>query len=53
MLFDLSAIGAAPYERFDVSPDGKRFAMVRGTGAPEKQRNIVVVENWFEEFRKR
>jgi hypothetical protein len=26
--------------------------MVRGTGTADKQRNIVVVENWFEEFRK-
>jgi dipeptidyl aminopeptidase/acylaminoacyl peptidase len=51
-LFDLAPIGVAPFGDFTVSPDGKRFAMVRGTGTADKQRNIVVVENWFEEFRK-
>ncbi len=52
-LFDFASIGAARFTSFSVSPDGKHFAMVRGTGAADKQRSIVVVENWFEEFRKR
>jgi serine/threonine-protein kinase len=51
-LFDLAPIGVSPFGSFAVSPDGKRFAMVHGTGAVDKQRNIVVVEHWFEEFRK-
>jgi serine/threonine protein kinase/Tol biopolymer transport system component len=50
-LFDLASVDAAPTEAFDVSPDGKRFAMIRSSGASDKQRMIVVVENWFEEFR--
>jgi len=52
-LFDLAEVDAAPTEVFDVSPDGKHFAMVRSSGAPDRQRMILVVENWFEEFRKR
>ncbi len=37
-------------QRYDVSPDGKRFVTLEmvGTGSHE----IPVVENWFEEFRK-
>ena len=37
---------------FDVSPDGKRFVMVRpvaGLGETE----LVVVQNWFEELKQR
>jgi Tol biopolymer transport system component len=51
-LFELAAVGIARFGGFAVSPDGKRFAVVRATGAADKQTNIVVVENWFEEFRK-
>jgi hypothetical protein len=34
--------------RFDVAPDG-RFLMARGAD-PEKVREIVLVQNWFEEL---
>ncbi len=34
---------------YDVMPDGERFVMVqRGAGGP---RSVVVVDNWFAEFR--
>jgi dipeptidyl aminopeptidase/acylaminoacyl peptidase len=37
---------------YDVSPDGKRFVMIRpATGAGESE--LVVVQNWFEELRAR
>jgi Tol biopolymer transport system component len=37
---------------YDVSPDGRRFVMVRpATGAGESE--LVVVQNWFEELRAR
>jgi Tol biopolymer transport system component len=37
---------------YDVSPDGRRFVMVRpATGAGESE--LVVVQNWFEELRGR
>jgi len=52
-LFDLGPIGIPGSTRFAVSPDGKRFAMVRSAGTPDAQKNIVVVENWFEPFRKK
>jgi eukaryotic-like serine/threonine-protein kinase len=37
---------------YDVSPDGRRFVMIRpATGAGESE--LVVVQNWFEELRAR
>ncbi len=43
-------------QQYDVSPDGRRFLMIRarstlglGTGAEE----LVVVQNWFEDVRER
>ena len=37
---------------YDVSPDGRRFVMIRpATGAGESE--LVVVQNWFEELRGR
>jgi hypothetical protein len=34
---------------YDVSPDGKRFLMLKGRQWPEGQ--VVVVMNWFSELR--
>jgi hypothetical protein len=36
--------------QYDVSPDDRRFLMIRpvGASAPDK---LIVVENWFEELR--
>ncbi len=55
VLFELAPLGVSDVGKFsfDVSPDGKRFAMLRIAGNPEKDHSIFVVENWFEEFRKR
>ena len=53
MLFELTPIGALATTGFDVTPDGRSFAMVRGTGVSDSEKNILFVENWFEEFRKR
>ena len=39
---------------FDLSPDGKRFLMLQDLPEPEAgtdAEGIVVVQNWFEEFR--
>jgi serine/threonine-protein kinase len=40
---------------FDVSQDGKRFLMIKGndTGAATANRSIIVVENFFEELKRR
>jgi serine/threonine-protein kinase len=38
----------------DVSPDGRRFLMIKAAGGPEGARaQIVVVLNWFEELKRR
>jgi hypothetical protein len=45
--------------RFDISPDGERFLMIKpvaatdGAGALETVTEIQVVLNWFEELRAR
>jgi len=36
---------------FDVSRDGQRFLVVRSTGSNVQGSDVVVVQNWFEEFR--
>jgi serine/threonine-protein kinase len=36
---------------YDVSPDGRRFLMVKESGAAS-QRSLVVVQNWAEELRR-
>ena len=40
---------------YDVSPDGKRFLMIKESGAEEgaAPAQLVVVLNWFEELRAR
>ena len=45
-------VGMQPGLGYDVSPDGKRFLMIK----PESQPNVAqlqVVENWFDELRRR
>ena len=42
------------YSGFDVAPDGERFLMLQKTPKSEERRaeeGIVIVQNWFEEFR--
>jgi hypothetical protein len=36
--------------QYDILPDGKRFVMVRGRD-PQSTREIVLVQNWFEELK--
>jgi len=38
---------------WDISPDGKRFLMIKHSGSAEIPRNINVVVNWFEELKQR
>jgi hypothetical protein len=39
---------------FDVAPDGTRFVMVRpGVRTDQPARRMILVQNWFEEFRER
>jgi hypothetical protein len=44
---------------WDISPDGKRFLMIKPAGSPaapttvSPQQKIIVVLNWFEELKQR
>jgi hypothetical protein len=44
--------GASHDSQFDVSPDGRRFVMVKSDEA-STLRQITVVQNWSEELRRR
>ena len=39
---------------YDVSPDGKRFVVIRvgDTTGEEAGRDVVMIENWFEELKR-
>jgi len=54
MLFQgayLRAFGAQPM--YDVSPDGERFLMIKPSEQTISLTQIVVVQNWFEELKRR
>jgi eukaryotic-like serine/threonine-protein kinase len=38
---------------YDVSPDGRRFLMLKATDEDQGARHIVVVQNWLEELKRR
>jgi Tol biopolymer transport system component len=38
---------------YDVSPDGKRFLMIKPASEPNAAQQLEVVQNWFEELRRR
>jgi hypothetical protein len=38
---------------FDVTRDGQRFVFYRPAGSVDRRASIIVVQNWFEEFRER
>ena len=41
------------FQTYDVSPDGKRFLMIKeGGGADQTPPSIEVVQNWFEELKR-
>jgi len=40
---------------YDVSPDGRRFLMIKNTGGSDQTpalQSLVVVQNWFEELKR-
>ena len=54
MLFQgayLRASGAQPM--YDVTPDGQRFLMIKPSEQTISLTQIVVVQNWFEELKRR
>ncbi len=40
------------YQYYDISPDGKRFLMLKEENLAEAQTPINVVLNWFEELKR-
>jgi dipeptidyl aminopeptidase/acylaminoacyl peptidase len=54
-LFDVSAYEMANGRTFDISPDGKRFLMLKNAVSGEKaaRPSIVVVSHWFDEVKAR
>jgi hypothetical protein len=41
------------FPNYDVAPDGKRFVLVDGSGTGSAPTPLTVVENWFEELKRR
>ena len=39
------------HQMYDVTPDGQRFVMIRMTGDPQDDFELIVVENFFEELK--
>ncbi len=50
--FEGPYLAPALLRTYDVSPDGQRFLMIKGTAAAQGP-TLVVVQNWFEELRQR
>ena len=44
---------ALTYPYYDVSPDGQRFLMIKPSEETSSLTQIVVVQNWFEELKRR
>jgi dipeptidyl aminopeptidase/acylaminoacyl peptidase len=50
--YPLGSQGCGAPRQYDLSPDGQRFLMIRGSdGAPAAPR-IAIVQNWFEELKR-
>ena len=41
------------YPQYDVSPDGQRFLMIKPTEQSSSLNQIVIVQDWFEELKRR
>jgi eukaryotic-like serine/threonine-protein kinase len=53
VLFEASSYQFAPnYQLYDISPDDRRFVMVRSV-SPEGGTELILTENWFQELKAR
>ena len=43
-----ATLGGNTYADYDVSPDGQRFAMLRGEGGQIVADHMIVVFHWFD-----
>jgi serine/threonine-protein kinase len=54
VLFEGSFIrGLAGHAGYDISPDAQRFLMIKEVGQTASNPQIVMVQNWFEELKRR
>ena len=51
-VLDRAVLPGRPVPSFDVSPDDKRFLILRET-APNDRNELIVVQNWVEEMNAR
>ena len=51
--YETSADNALPTAGYDVSSDGKRFLMIKGGGEQAASVQLQVVQDWFEELKRR
>jgi serine/threonine-protein kinase len=51
--YEASPDSALPTKGYDVSPDGKRFLMIKGSGEQAAPVQVHVVQDWFEELKRR
>ncbi|MBP1601938.1 MAG: hypothetical protein H6Q06_2089, partial [Acidobacteria bacterium] len=54
LLFDQAGYGVGdPIRCWDISPDGKRFLMVKlEERKPQPVTEMILVQNWFEELKR-
>ena len=52
VLFDATEVGIELWRGFDVDAGGDRFVAIQKVDWNEGPNSIIVVENWFEEFRR-
>lgn len=52
---DFPASGGFNDRTYDISPDGKRFLMIKASPSPVSADapRFIVVQNWFEELKRR
>jgi hypothetical protein len=46
------ALTSGHLQEYDVSPDGSRFLMIRGSAQEETPSQIRIVLNWFDELKR-
>jgi serine/threonine-protein kinase len=52
-LFEGSYVSPTEARHFDVAPDGQRFVMIKQSGGTGDAPRLIVVENWFDELKRR
>ncbi len=52
VLFSKRYFSGGAVVHYDISPDGQRFLMIKEAGGDERQGQINVVLNWFEELKR-